>query len=393
MGSSLNQQLFRMLACSRSSSSSTAGRSKSHGRDMFLRFPVRSYSRFRCVSEPWLPLVTGSGFMESSVKASNGLEMADDYTNHNLLLASTDPFVINMYSCSLHSVLHNFPVNMFDVEPPKRAGYPSLYLMGSCKGILCVLEGCEDIILWNPTIGHLKKLPNSGINHHSYKISTRGFGYDELNDDFKVVEICCYARLGINRETIVNVYSLKSNSWRRIKDYEGGIISCSPGVFLNGVLHWPATHKDGLNTDWSILSLDVSAETHGTTLMLPQCENGFDDLRLGVLKGRLCVFCNYYRHEMHVWMMKEYGSNKSWCKFASIPYSQNIPGRILPLCVSKSGEILVKYGDSLMLFNKADDSFTETEVKMDDPASLYEVATYTETFVSPYLYDDVKDQI
>ncbi|CAI9117829.1 OLC1v1019314C1 [Oldenlandia corymbosa var. corymbosa] len=361
--------------------------------EVLLRLPVRSLSRFRCVSKPWRSLISSSKFMNSNLKKSNEHERDDNYSNRSLLLVSMVSLVINMHSCSLHSVIHDkSSVKLHEVEPPKRCFYPALYILGSCNGIFGILEGYHDTMLWNPTIKHLKKLPNSDTNYRRYKIFSYGFGYDELNDDYKVVEICCYARLGINRETIVNVYSLKSNSWRRIQDYEGGMISGSPGVFFNGVLHWLTTHRDGLKRVWSILSLEISSETHGTRLMLPQSENGFDPM-LGVLKGRLCVFCNYYQQKMDVWMMNEYGNNESWSKFASIPYSLDIRGRILPLSVSKSGEILVRCGYSFMLYNKGDGSFSDTAVKMDDPTSLDEAVMYTESLVSPYLYDDARDQI
>ncbi|CAI9118189.1 OLC1v1019720C1 [Oldenlandia corymbosa var. corymbosa] len=358
--------------------------------EILLRLPVRSLSRFRCVSKQWCSLTSSSKFMKSHLEKSNEHERDDNYTNRSLLLVSMDGFEIKTKSCFLHSVLHNnSPVKMLDVEPPKRAIYPSLYLLGSCNGIFGVLEGYHDVILWNPAIKHLKKLPNSGTNFRRYKIFTYGFGYDELNDDYKVVEICCYARLGINRETIINVYSLRSNSWRRIKDYEGGMISCSPGVFFNGVLHWVAVHKEGMKRAYSILSLNVSSETHETRLMQPQYDekDGVFYLTIGVLKGRLCLFCRYYEQKTDVWMMNAYGNKESWSKFASIPYSLNNLGHISPLSVSRSGEILLQYGRSLMLYNKADDKFIETEVKMDDPTSLKEAATYTESLVSPHLYD------
>ncbi|KAK8977774.1 hypothetical protein V6N11_000101 [Hibiscus sabdariffa] len=68
-----------------------------------------------------------------------------------------------------------------------------------------------------------------------------GFGYDPINDDYKVIRI--YQNFAATREHRALSYSLRSKSWKKIPGFCNWV--CMPpcsGVYANGAMHWLA-HK------------------------------------------------------------------------------------------------------------------------------------------------------
>ncbi|KAK4357343.1 hypothetical protein RND71_022953 [Anisodus tanguticus] len=70
-----------------------------------------------------------------------------------------------------------------------------------------------------------------------------GFGYDELHDDYKVMVICNNLSHDGSHFIEVNIYSLKSDSWRITCEDWSGVLPTRWGTLVNGKLHWttPAT--------------------------------------------------------------------------------------------------------------------------------------------------------
>jgi F-box interacting protein len=77
--------------------------------------------------------------------------------------------------------------------------------------------------------------------HGLHKQPTFAFGYDPVNNDYKVVRIVVFVGLTNEvGEVKVKVYSLKAHSWRRIEDKrpcKNSLLSFEM-VFSNGALHW-----------------------------------------------------------------------------------------------------------------------------------------------------------
>lgn len=349
--------------------------------DILSRLPVKSILRFRCVSKSWLCLISSPHFIKSHLTISTKV---NNQARHGLLLAPIDA-PTELYTCSLYSVLYQrSPVNAESVQLPLQSKYPRLSFVGCCNGLVCISEGSRDLILFNPSTRKSKILPNSGIDAGKFKHMTYGFGYDEIPDDYKVVAIGYFCPYGMACQTIVKVYSLRTNSWKNIQGYEGGFISSCSGVFVNGALHWLVVSEDGSSFSSQIVSLNLATETYGE-ILLPDYEKGNVALTPGVLEGNLCVFYNYYEVKFDVWVMKEYGLKESWNKLAGIPYSVNFKGRASPLFVSEAGEILLKHDYSLMLYNEKDDIFTNRHLQMQSANYPGATAVYTESLVSPHI--------
>ncbi|KAL7243275.1 hypothetical protein ACSBR1_015642 [Camellia fascicularis] len=103
--------------------------------------------------------------------------------------------------------------------------------------------------------------------------------YDSSNDDYKVVRINNF-----NNSLEVKIYSLRTDSWRKIQDFPSNRI----GKLMNGSLNWvginPSDHS------WVITALDLAEETYRE---IPQSNYGkeFSRLLVWALKGNLCVVC------------------------------------------------------------------------------------------------------
>ncbi|XP_016473789.1 F-box/kelch-repeat protein At3g23880-like [Nicotiana tabacum] len=177
-------------------------------------------------------------------------------------------------------------------------------ILGSCDGLFCICRDFEDLFLWNPSTRKLKELPSSGINvlRDSEGIDiSYGFGYTECQSDYRVVEI---VRNENSNRYNVSVYSLRTNSWKRIQEYLSIIFWDHSGKFVNGKLHWSAEDRvsDG-NSTWFISLFNTADETFGN-VALPNPNGSFFDCEIGS-SGNLCLFC-YEELKTDVWVMKEY---------------------------------------------------------------------------------------
>jgi F-box interacting protein len=141
----------------------------------------------------------------------------------------------------------------------------------SINGILCLNQRCaRRLVLWNPTNGEFKIIP---YDHSEYLPPNRqplcdlnGFGYDHVTNDYKVIQFVD-SYLGAldedeeneefipedrsSYETFWMIYSLRSNSWRKLDLNIPNRYYYSQnrlvGAYTNGVCHWWARTDDSPN--------------------------------------------------------------------------------------------------------------------------------------------------
>ncbi|XP_059290600.1 F-box/kelch-repeat protein At3g23880-like [Lycium ferocissimum] len=368
--------------------------------EILSRLPVKSLFKFKCVSKSWLSLISSSHFAKSHLKISS---RNNKFSHKNLLLLSMY-LPHTLCSCPLYSALHektiscinklNFPWN------------PSNIIAGVslCNGLFLICIGMynNNLFLWNPSTRKTKKLPFSG-NEYSRCDVTYGFGYDESNDDYKVVEINGVYGIHYVYGANLKIYSLKSNSWRRMKKYGDALFSPDSAVFVNGSLHWAVAHNDGVSTFWDTVSLNLENEQFGN-LSLPnydpgKCngsssrqlgdssdfEPGILNWALGKLGDCLCLFCDYYKVKLDVWVMKDYKAKGSWTKSVSLPYTTGIGPRISPLWISDNGEVLLHDGSHVMVYDASKDEYKRVEIHEMDDNGVGAATVYAESLVSPDL--------
>lgn len=92
------------------------------------------------------------------------------------------------------------------------------HVIGSCHGLVCIAfdnYGGQDIVIWNPSTGDYRKLPNLDISSGDTRYQC-GFGYDSSTNDYKVL----FAKRRIDHsfnETQFKVFATKAESWKRIQ--------------------------------------------------------------------------------------------------------------------------------------------------------------------------------
>ncbi|XP_059293566.1 F-box/kelch-repeat protein At3g23880-like [Lycium ferocissimum] len=196
--------------------------------EILSRLPVKTLLKFRCVSKSWLALIRSPEFVKThlNVSAKN-----KDYTHHRLVLTET----INLFSsfniqyilrdCSISSLRNNSGIEASDLNYPMKNQQQSVCVVGSVNGLICLAIKDTDLVLWNPSIRLFKNLPDSGpsvTGDYHFDSCIYGFGYDESNDDYKVVGVL-WNRYKLWHPLEVKIYSLKSNSWRSMDDIPDGL--------------------------------------------------------------------------------------------------------------------------------------------------------------------------
>ncbi|KAL3506372.1 hypothetical protein ACH5RR_031754 [Cinchona calisaya] len=348
--------------------------------EILSRLPVKSLVKFKCVSRTWLSLISSSQFIKTHLEISSN---KDDFHHRGMIFNYPYAPPISpphLKQCSLQSALDAPSVNeVIGIDFSVNGRYALVWVVGCFDGLVCIASVRNGLFLWNPSIRKSKKLPDMNVKYNSGRSILFGFGYDKLNDDYKVVGIFCVFSGAAVSKTLVEVYSLKTDSWKRIEDFKGGF-PFDFGKYVNGKLHW-ATRNDfkSRKHSWKIVSLDLGNETYGEVERLDYGE-GVDHWSFDVLGGCLSVLCNYKRIRADVWVMKEYGVRDSWTKVISIPYLDS-PAEYRynrPICLLRNGEILLNYGSRLVLYNPRNNTFKFSQIN-----NFQKVNMYVESLVSP----------
>ncbi|KAI8002255.1 F-box/kelch-repeat protein [Camellia lanceoleosa] len=347
--------------------------------DILSRLPITSLCRFRCVSKPWLSLISDPYFIKTHLNRNT----TNEKHQHDRLILLSEP-------CDFHSVdLKSFEFrDHFEALhlkfSPNQSPSDCMEIWGSFDGLLLMLDDFFDCFLLNPSTRQSRKLPKSSFSVNSeYCFDSYGFGYDSSRDDYKVVRISHhdYDYEVDCADNIVSVYNLSTDSWRRIGDspFDHSRDDPSPGILLDGALHWVTTSVVGSNTSCVIASLDLADETFHSV----PCPGSVDDSivvqQLGVVGGCLCVFVPRHCGCDDVWVMKEYGVVDSWTKF-TINYANFT--WLKPLSLSSTCEFLFEAsGNKFVLCNPLEKKSKELVVQ--GIPDYYDAETYMETLVSP----------
>ncbi|RZC90788.1 hypothetical protein C5167_028620 [Papaver somniferum] len=273
--------------------------------NIIIRLPVKSILRFRCVSKAWCKLLKDPDFVKKHL--SHVIEM--------------NKFSVMMHPCyDLHEKAHTlaYDPSSSTLSSPASVSYPlARTFWGTCNGLICLSTTNEkDVVLWNPITKEFKEVPTvpieSADEFSNYK---DGFGYGDEIDDFKIVSFVGFEDVYFSE---VRVYTLKSNSWRRLENI--------PYLLCHGEMDMSQSLLISRMTD--SMRCPYPAFSMMNTLMCPLGES-------------LCLHgCIYGR--IDVWEMKEYAVTESWVKLFTIPYQAD-PGQLVPLQVVKNGEILLGY--------------------------------------------------
>ena len=355
--------------------------------NILLKLPVKSLIRCKSVCKGWFSLISDPYFVKTHLHQPQTQARSrfciiqeneyDDYDNieGRAFIGDCEAFMNDTTGGSLSLAFD--PI------------YEVLFL-DSCDGLLCIVDIINldgKIMLWNPSTRQRYQLPpNPDIWDPSVRPGTRfdsafcrGFGYDSSSDDYKVVVI-------ITKEynTEVNVFSLRTNKWKRIQEKHHTVVARRHAAILHGAAHWMAFSNSYDNP--RIVAFDFDKEKF-LEMAIPDDDGEYFKLR--VVGGCLCLYS--YWDPSKMWVMniskEHYGIDTSWTMITS-PYT-NIPRRIVNQYFSfdllqnlNHIHLLFVCEEKLVLYDQKQNMYKKLQRKAwwyRDDTSLY-----VETLVSPH---------
>ncbi|XP_074314814.1 F-box protein CPR1-like [Silene latifolia] len=295
--------------------------------EIFSKLPVKSLLRFKCVSKSFYALISSPEFVELHLQESRSSD-----ANRVLILAGKDRR--NLYSIDVDS-----PDSVTTIPLPHSLGKwrpREVSVVGSFDGLICVGLGVGKDnftrfkhVLINPSTRVFREIPYKHTFVFSsilgYFRSSFGFGFDDLNRDFKFVKITEADGIDLLLNTVVKgrevmVYSSNKNTWKLAEMEKDRVDSVTTegqnGVLIkNHLLHWVFLVPNSKH--YRIGCFDTLSEKW--VRHVPLTEELFEDnkkfrmLSLRVINGCLCLYTGTV-----VWMLKDYGAKESWVKLFHI---------------------------------------------------------------------------
>ncbi|KAL4612532.1 hypothetical protein ACB092_08G207000 [Castanea dentata] len=309
--------------------------------DILGHLPVKSLTRFRCVSKSCDSIITDptviTKHLKLNLKQSESLKSTNTHSGY--LLYTTKDKNSSSSSKQLCTVVCNNDRTLTQVS---RFEIPSFFdkckIVGCCNGLFCMVDYalCHIIYLWNPSIRMFKKLLTTPSTDEDMW-SVIGLAYNSQNNDFKILRL---------------IYSLSTDSWRKVvitleslRGHEpdfGTIYIYPPCIFFNGALHSVAASI----YDVFILSVNVNDESF-REIILPLNFNlvfGTPGIftELALFKGSLAVFIYGDNQGVlcHLWVMEEYGVAECWTRKYMVEMDWFRDGHFFGF--ADNGELLIK---------------------------------------------------
>jgi F-box interacting protein len=250
----------------------------------------------------------------------------------------------------------------------------------SCDGILCFTINNQTVLLWNPTIRKYYIYPTLPIENERCD-SVFSFGYDHFTHSYKIVAV---TNLRKKLKNEVRVFTLGTDSWRKIQDLPYSNCIVRPGVFLSGTINW-LVYDAEIRSSHFIISLDFENESY-QKFLLPNVET--DHSSLGVLRDFLCVFASTDMF-VDVWIMKKFGNKESWTKLYQVPYYMGAWVKYSyqkALYISNDDQLLMFFEElrksKLAVYDLKSGTFNKSNIKSFTRNYMYP-EVYVESLVSP----------
>ncbi|XP_074378668.1 F-box protein CPR1-like [Apium graveolens] len=153
--------------------------------EILCRVPVRYVLRCRSVCKDWCSLIDSTAFVKKHLKTSR-----DRNTGAGLMIAKLGGGEQKFYLASLDS-LDEDSAAVVKIRDPLKTLLCDAEYVGACNGFMCVLKNMgRDVFVLNPVLRKFKKVasappefPSSSEWKDRFSF---GFGYDEVNDDYKL---------------------------------------------------------------------------------------------------------------------------------------------------------------------------------------------------------------
>ncbi|KAI3903948.1 hypothetical protein MKW92_047391 [Papaver armeniacum] len=209
-------------------------------------------------------------------------------------------------------------------------------------------------------------------------------------EDFKVVSLGIYNDKYLSE---IHVYTLASNSWRRLEDIHYDLhnhyaIPEFSRVPVNGALHWKAYREPKGKKTEVILSFNAEKEI-SEEIQMPNLFDGMYCTTLCVLKESLCLLGYVSLLWVELWELKDYGVKDSWTRLFNIDI-QKLFGHVAhltPLRSFENGEIMFGMDKNnafnVLLYDPEHETTRALEVYDGMKTYSYCLSVYKESLVSP----------
>ncbi|RHN73848.1 putative F-box domain-containing protein [Medicago truncatula] len=321
--------------------------------EILSRLQVKSLLQFQSVCKSWKTLISNPQFAQTHLRNL----IVDPTINHQRFFYSPESKPCKIASIPVKPLFENLS------EPPKAIEFSMEHeydIFGSCNGLLCLFSVKEGYVtLLNPSIEWKSKISPTldSYKYHKYWITYHGFGYDHVNDRYKVLAVACSVANGIIKN-LTQIHTFGENSWTTIPNFPFpiGSVSCS-GRYVSGTLNWVIV-KTGVSPNRNvILSFDLAKETCKEVLLpKPDGVNVCNGV-LGVLSNCLCVCFVSNKTHWDFWLMKKYGVAESWTRLMMIPLDKILqclqfrPSFIRPLFMSENSSVLLRAYNKFFIYN------------------------------------------
>ncbi|GAU35491.1 hypothetical protein TSUD_384460 [Trifolium subterraneum] len=339
------------------------------------KLPPKSLRRFQCLSKSCSMLFQNPYFMtlyRNHIIHTNH----SNYDDASIILRHTvelelenEPFgTATLYFVSGERFENRVELNS---SLPFQVLGPDIYIVGSSSinGFLCltnILDAESKLVLWNPITDEFNVIPPSPVESvPCTKVIPfiHGIGYDHLKDDYKVIrwvefdnrsfdflfdrELSMEEDLAISKEPLWEIYSLRSNSWKKLDVDMSMVMFPEEGehiarFYMDEMCHWWDNVEKDSSDETYFVSFDVSNEVFFTTPM-PDVDDTFD---LRLVKRQLVI---WETGTLQISILGEIGVKESWTKLfivGPLPYFNR------PIGAGKNGDIFFVNKDvELACFN------------------------------------------
>jgi F-box interacting protein len=333
------------------------------------KLPIKSLKRFSSVQKSWSRLFEKHIFI--------------DMFRNNLLSKSHSLYdgvslILNLIQELYHWNFYLLSDGKF--ENKLKLDFPYVFhphasivcVLGSAiNGILCIYDynhsSYTKAVLWKFVTGEVMVIPISNLSYEFryVYVTLHGFGYDHVRDDYKVIQHAAYIKYNPSYDgkwkNFWEIYSLKSNSWRKLGfDMPTRYRRTNGYVYMNGVCHWLGETIDETCVtidEKCVVSFNLSNEVFIITPLPPDCF----DVNLVVLNGSFTLISNYKKTEsFHISILGEFGVKESWVRLFDIGPLSCID---IPIGARKDTVFFKRKNDELVCFNLTTGMIEEIGVK------------------------------
>lgn len=347
--------------------------------EILCRVPVKYLLRCRCVSKTWCGVIDSTAFVKKHLKKTLECNAG------GVIIKGGGKF----YLADFESLDDDSTTVVEVNDTPLKDHLSGAEFVGAANGLVCFSKNnMNEILLFNLSTRKATKIPSAPAEFprcfNMIETSLCGFGYDHVNDDYKVVKIAeCYLQFFV---IIVIVYSLKTNSWTRIRDVPSNIrFTGDWGMFASRSLHWLAI-KNPVNCTEIIMGFDLGlGQFH--EVPFPTVNGTFVNFNSHSLVSfggsYLCILDNYPNSRMDVWLMNNNGVENRWYKALSVEQPVKLGSfRFLrPVAISRSGEEILLEVDGAKLVWYDIEKKTVKNVKIQGMPIKFSSHLYTESLL------------